>query len=371
MATVPWSILPEEMVELIMRQPTHVLYLVYLYRNVCRSWRSVAERVLASSPPHLLAYDEDSIELFNIFTGDSRVCKIPELKNRGRQQKKQPVLPRIVYSCQGWLAMDFTAASKCYLSPNSGVGRKNHAHDICLYNPFSRAQIWLPTFTIDHSFQPCNTGYISVVLSSTQKNSFSIALSVREGGKLMFCKAGDERWTHVDNPLVDKRMLVADIISYKGGFCAIYSFGYIIQFELNPVPRAKELPTCNVMLLNHESSYLVESLSGELLLVNRCFHPQEEFMVYKLDWEKMGWDEMRSLGDEAIFLARNQSVCVRTGESTAYRHNCIYFTMQLDGMKKPREDAADFGVYDMETKTIDPFPYFSNNLRHRWFNVQL
>lgn len=368
MATVSGSFLPEEMVELIMRQSTHVVNLVYLYRNVCRSWRSVADRVLASSPPHLLAYDEESIELFNIFTGDSRVYKIPELKNRGRQQPA--VLPRIVYSCHGWLAMDFTA-SKCYR------GRKNHAHDICLYNPFSRAQIWLPTFTIDHSLRTYDTQNINFVLSSTQKNPSSIALSVREGGgKLMFWKAGDEKWTRFDNPLVDKRMLVADIISYKGGFCAIYScaiysFGYIRQFELSPVPRARELPTSNVMLLNHESSYLVESLSGELLLVHRCFPPYDEFMVFKLDWEKMEWDEIRSIGDEAIFLARNQSVCVRTDESTVYRHNCIYFTLQLDVMKNPLRDAEDVGVYDMATKTTHSFPYFSNNLRHRWFNMQL
>jgi hypothetical protein len=45
----------------------------------------------------------------------------------------------------------------------------------------------------------------------------------------------------------------------------------------------------------------VESLCGDLLLVNK-------FKIYRLDWEEMEWNEMRSLGDEAIFLARNQSV---------------------------------------------------------------
>jgi hypothetical protein len=329
MAPVSWSDLPEEMLEIILRQPTDVVTL-YNYRNVCRSWRSVVDKALASSPPLLTVFDKNSrecIRLFNIFSGDSSVCKIPKLKTT---RDGHPLLPRrLINSCHGWLPVDFITISS-----------DNHAHHmlhICLYNPLSRARIWLPTLILEH-FDSRNLKFILSISNHT--NPSSIALAILEGlhqclvKKLIFWKPGDEEWTLLHTPSDFKTCFdsVIDIICYKcGGFCAIDWYGNLTQFELSPVPCAKQIPTGKMYNRNnkvdrHEHSYLVESLSGELLLVNRCFFPQNEYMVYKLVWEKMEWDEITSLGDEAIFLARNQSVCIRAAESTVYRRNCIYFT---------------------------------------------
>ncbi|XP_059442176.1 F-box protein At2g26160-like [Corylus avellana] len=356
-----WSTeLPEELLEIILRQPTDAVNL-YNYRNVCRSWRSVVDKVLASSPPLLLVYDEkgiDCIWLFNIFTGDSSFCKIPRL-------------PRRIHSWHGWLAMDFTTS-------------KNHAHDLCLYNPLSRARIGLPTLMFENSPNSRNLKFISSISNHT--NPSSIALAILEGQslveKLMFWKPGDEEWTPVDTPFDFETPFgfVTDIIGYKcGGFCAIDYSGNLTQFELSPVPRAKQIQTGKIYDGNHKAlchaySYLVESLSGDLLLVNRCFFPHKEFKIYRLDWEKMKWDEMRSLGDAAIFLARNQSVCIRADESTAYSRNCIYFTDDVSlfddffNMLRLRDD---FGVYHMANKTIHRFPCLfqcHTGLRYRWLS---
>nr|QEE59959.1 hypothetical protein [Betula platyphylla] len=325
MAPVSWSDLSEELQEMILRQPTDVVNL-YRYRNVCRSWRSIVDRQLASSPPHLLLYEKrnDTIEcirLFNIFTGDSSVCKIPEFKTGDGQ----PLFPRSVHSCHGWVAMDCTTSD-----------RDNPVHHIFLYNPLSSARIQLPTFKLNNSSNSMHTKF---VLSAKQREPSSIALGILEKmersfkEKMMFWKAGDEEWTPIVPPF-EKRMSFADIISYKGGFCAIGLCGEVTQFELNPVRLDKKIQTCykikdnGKMLLYHAVSYLVESLSGDLLIVHRgLVHRglQNEFMVYKLDWERMEWDEITSLGDEAIFFGRYESVCIRASESTVYRRNCIYF----------------------------------------------
>ena len=55
------------------------------------------------------------------------------------------------------------------------------------------------------------------------------------------------------------------------------------------------------------------SVCGDVLMVHRWLCPhnlrkRSELKVYKLDWERMEWDEMTSLGDEAIFLAPNHSL---------------------------------------------------------------
>jgi len=360
-----WSDLPEELLEMILRQPTHVVNL-YHYRDVCRSWRSVADKLLASSPPHLFVYEKsiECVRLFNIFTGESSSCKIPEFKTRDGQ----PLLPRSVYSWHGWLAMDCMTTSD---------HRKNHDHHIFLCNPFSRARIRLPTLTLDHSV---DTHDIKFLLSSKHTSPSSInALAVRRSQflkeTLMFWKPGDEEWTPIVHPF-EKPKWVADTISYKGGFCAMDFSGNVTQFELSRFPLAKEIPTRNTInnsanLFYHASSYLVESMCGDLLMVHRCFYPQE-FKVYRLDSERLEWDEIRSLGDEAIFLAHNESVCMRAGESTVYRQNCIYFTddvLLLHILRQSRR-ADDFGVYDMANKTIHRFPHFflcHDVPRHRWF----
>lgn len=52
-----------------------------------------------------------------------------------------------------------------------------------------------------------------------------------------------------------------------------------------------------------------------------------KFQAYKLHWKMMKWEKIKSLGDQAIFLACNDSVCVQADESTVYKMNCIISLM--------------------------------------------
>jgi hypothetical protein len=49
------SDLPAELIEIILTHPTTDVVNLYNYREVCRSWRYIVDKLLASSPPHLLS----------------------------------------------------------------------------------------------------------------------------------------------------------------------------------------------------------------------------------------------------------------------------------------------------------------------------
>ncbi|XP_059442213.1 F-box protein At4g35733-like [Corylus avellana] len=344
-----WADLPEELLEIILKQPTYAVNL-YHYRDVCRSWRSVVDKQLCSSPPHLLLYEKQNgvvkrIRLSDVFTGDSSILEIPEFKVRDGRS----LVLRSVHPWHRWLVMHGTTPN-CYSgrSRSHSRNRKNLAHHICLYNPFSNARIRLPAFTLDQSLDTLNRKF---VFSSQPTNPTSIALAVRDGRfleKLMFLKPGDEEWTTFVNG-IEKRIWVMDIICYKGGFCALDWYENIIQFELSPVPRVKKTPT----KFNRSSQdpdeyeddyeFLVESLCGDMLMVHVFCNLLEtiKFKVYKLDWERMEWDEIKRLGEEAIFLCCDGSACIRADDSTIYKPNCIYDIFH-----------GDFRVYDLGNETI-------------------
>ncbi|XP_059434547.1 F-box/kelch-repeat protein KIB1 [Corylus avellana] len=343
------SDLPEELIEIILTYPTTDIVNLYSYRNVCHSWRSVADKLLASSPPHLLIFEMGNIWFLNIFTGDSRMCKSPDFKTGDGSLLSYPTS---VYSRRGWLGINFTISNNQY-----------YTHHIFLYNPWSRVRIRLPTLDHDFPKQP----EIKFVLSSKPTNPPQISVALATGKKIVVWKSGDEEWTPVDNPF-EENMPVFDMISYKGGFCAIDYAGNVAQFEFNPLPRATKIPTAGFEKLFVLSIYIccVESLSGDLLIV--CRPRRWSFYVFKLDWESMVWGEITSLGDdEAIFMARRDSVCVRADKSTVYKNNCIYFR----DAEFPTEE--DFGAYNMANKTIHQFshPYTGRCLRYQWLTTQL
>jgi hypothetical protein len=345
------SDLPEELIETILTHPTTDVVNLYNYRNVCRPWRSVVDKLLASSPPHLLVHEKgNDIRLLNIFTGDSSVCKIPDFKIGDGQPLR---FPRSIYSQHGWLPIKFTTCNNQY-----------YTYFIFLYNPLSRARIRLPAFRLpDHRRRE-----IKFVLPSKQTNlpPSPIALVIDE--KIMFWKSGDEGWTLVHIPF--KKLMWVDIISYKGGFCAIDCLGNVAQFEFNPLPRVTKIPTAGIgmiLLLLSSIKCLVESLSADLLMVCRC--REGFFRVFKLDWETTVWGEITSLGDEAIFIADGESVCVRAGESTVYKQNCIYFRDRQSPSDISEQSREDFRVYDMANKTIHRFSHhFPRGFeRYSWF----
>ncbi|XP_059442208.1 putative F-box protein At4g22660 [Corylus avellana] len=370
MAPVTWSKLPEDLLESILRKPTNVVNL-YKCSFVCHAWRSVVERVLASTPPHRLVYSKElrivrSISFKNVFTGATEVCRLPEF-NTG---DGRPLFPRSVYSWHRWLVMDCSTFHAC--------NHLNHRgdHHICLYDPFSNARIRFPAFTLDNfvSIDPTRRKFVvsidptrrKFVVSCDPKNPRSIGLAVRNGRyleKLMFWKPGDGEWT----TFVVQQWRIFDITSYEGGFC-------VLDGKLKRIEFDHELGTLKIKHVSsryyHPTNYLVESLCGDLLLVQLDIEHKVE--VFRMDWVRKAWDEIKSLGDEAIFLSCHESVSIQAKDYTIFKPNCIYFT---DGAFSMPVEQMELGVYDIANQTVGSVPLSiprdDKKQCYRWFTTQI
>ncbi|KAK9269307.1 hypothetical protein L1049_001078 [Liquidambar formosana] len=140
----------------------------------------------------------------------------------------------------------------------------------------------------------------------------------------------DEKWMAMESPEIPS----FHIMLCKGQFYVTDNQGNVVCFEFGPHPKAETIATRFKQYV--DPKYLVESLSGHFWLVLRyidweflgdnsyVYHPMS-FEIFKLDLSMKKWSEVKSLGDEALFLGHNGSISVSTRYSKACRGNCIYF----------------------------------------------
>ncbi|PIA63539.1 hypothetical protein AQUCO_00201110v1 [Aquilegia coerulea] len=167
----------------------------------------------------------------------------------------------------------------------------------------------------------------------------------------------------------------SDILFYKGMLHGLTQMNELVIFEihenlkptysiLNVLPM--ERPTeSGARLVNN---YLVESC-GELLMVYRfrnSFRGENsirrntmKFLVFKLDrtGDIRRWVEVKSIGDQMIFLGRNSSICLSARGIPGIRGNCIYFTDDYPryfwiGYRDPHY-CSDNGIFYLEDGHIE------------------
>nr|GMC73486.1 F-box/kelch-repeat protein At1g57790-like [Ipomoea batatas] len=100
------------------------------------------------------------------------------------------------------------------------------------------------------------------------------------------------------------------------------------------------------------ASYLIESL-GEIFLVTILFagifaDKIVEICVFKLDFKKLEWKRVKSLGDQRVFFldCTISMSCSTSGLSGCIKENSIYFT------RCGEVNLRSMYIYDMEEKTI-------------------
>ncbi|TVU07049.1 hypothetical protein EJB05_47088, partial [Eragrostis curvula] len=68
---------------------------------------------------------------------------------------------------------------------------------------------------------------------------------------------------------------------------------------------------------------------------------------------RQSWKETTSIGDAALFVGVNTSLCMPTSEHPELKAGCVYFTDDdLWESWGHKEDAADMGVYSLEDGTV-------------------
>lgn len=342
------------------------------FARVCKSWRSVAVKSNFNGSlktPWLLLAEEQGVDtasdyrrLLSTTNGDliARI-RLPEAK--GKQCSES----------LGWLVT---------------LSRRG---DMSLLNPLSRVQISLPHITTFQNYKDIMMPDIirKAVLSSVPSpSSKDYALVVIYGGSsyLGLWRPGDETWTTIETSLFCPS---TDIIFCKRQFYGLEKGGGIFACDVwgSKPMRVRAVGETPKELIHVNQPYLtilyvVES-QGELLIVVRdrrfvLFADEEyckrfmkgsfpdeyrirpgsqEFRVFKVDLFSDGcrWEEIQSLGDNALFLGHNSSISVEASKFPGIKPNCIYYTDDCLGMmvfpKRKREEGKDAGIYNLEDRS--------------------
>ncbi|XP_059669315.1 F-box protein At2g05970-like [Cornus florida] len=395
---VPWSDLPQELVELIMAHVTTTFDLLRC-RGVCHSWRSAVLNVLSlgvtSTTPLLLLYNR--LDLCNspaklLCLGKNTTTKYRlRSPNMKRLSYKDGVIfnrtsPDLVKSMEKhWMADDEGIEEEADSGNGGGGGAvpkrtrciapcrgwlllyPYYESSLYLFNPLSRMVVHLPP--PPELKMVTNPDVLRFIISSIPTDP-TCMVYLYTPNQIAVYKLGDRKWTPV---FASNHHEWVSVIFYHGNFYSIDELGVLRRFLLDKsYSNYKEEEVCNGTCNVNQYRYLVEgSWSGELLMVVRIYEHQicrtktKSFEIFKLNWSNGKWEEVSNLGHRALFLTTNDSKFVSVRYNPEYTPNSIYFIEDTNTRMK------DFGVYDLATRNIKPLHPSQNHMQravyYRWF----
>ncbi|PIA49825.1 hypothetical protein AQUCO_01300517v1 [Aquilegia coerulea] len=238
---------------------------------------------------------------------------------------------------------------------------------LTLLNPFlsSDNDIELPSSTtLPHDMREIfNEKFLDkAVLSanpSTNPNYVVMAI-YGQFDRLAFFKPGDKTW----NPLDPSKILMEDVIYFKDQFYVVNFGGDVFSYDMtHPHPKLMKVASSPTIHITGKKKYLVDS-SGDLLQVLREIvsdvsevHWTIRFEVFKLDLSKLNWVQVKSFGNQSLFLGDNSSISVSSLDFPGCKSNCIYFTDDnFEGYYKQACGPHDMGVFNIEHGSFEePF----------------
>ncbi|XP_043692876.1 F-box protein At2g26160-like [Telopea speciosissima] len=345
-----WSLLQEDIVELIAKKLTFILDFTR-FSAVCRSWKldeSKRKRLLAPQLPLLMLIEgvKDGGMTCNYYSlPEDKIFefKLPEAHGN-----------RCVGSTDGWVV----TVDECF--------------KMQLLNPFTGAQIQLPSQATFEDQYPeddftqeelCDLTVSKAILSSnpSSSNNECVVLAIHGYWRsLGFARPGDEAWT----PVKSKILFFEDAIYYKGNFYAINATEGVFLVDIGIKPKTKRIARPVREASDCDIGYLVE-WCGELLQVLRMMedldpdgpeHRTLGFRVFKLDFSKKKWEEVKSLGHHALFLGWNTSISLTAANFHGIKENCIYFSDVTYSCYFTSEILLekDIGIFHMKDESIEP-----------------
>lgn len=379
--SVHWSQLPVELLEVIAKKLT--VYIDYIrFRAVCSSWRSSVPnfpRHLPCQLPWLMLPKShrrlSRCGFFSLSENKVHSLNLPEASHS----------KRLCGSSCGWLIiLDETPV-------------------ITAVNPINRAKINLPhlssfpnvlqfnLFDIGREYTlRTRTGGVysrnlkemrdyflkKVIFSSSpssEEDCVAFAILIQTG-ELAFCNKGDKAWTFIENA----ESYSEDVIYHNGLFYAVDKSGSVVVCDVNgPSPSVSLVET--PQQFGGDMQYLVSSLN-ELLLVTRYVDLEFEYdaghpyMVYKtylfevfrLDMKGPSWVNIRSLGNQVLFLGENASLSLLASDFSGCKANCIYYT---DDYSESNYDGLwgyhDLGIFNLEDCRIEQLQCYPPRLNSR------
>ncbi|KAG2563395.1 hypothetical protein PVAP13_8KG322200, partial [Panicum virgatum] len=226
---------------------------------------------------------------------------------------------------------------------SSGCGGTSHRH--FLKNPLLGTTRWLPghcrepvDLNPDGSRRPVSTStrfFISkVIVCSGDLIAATVNYHITGPCAVVCCRPGTSSWSAGQR---DGRWY-KDMALYKGKLYTVADDG---------------------SLFAHEVTEDTGNGEGEQV-INDCYRPEQgctphmTLKVFEADLEMRRWVEVRSLGDQVLFVSPYSSKAVSSDECGYLRGNQIYFiddsltVWRLWPSSKPRTS----GVYDMSSGTM-------------------
>ncbi|XP_038709376.1 F-box protein At2g26160-like [Tripterygium wilfordii] len=215
---------------------------------------------------------------------------------------------------------------------------------ITLRNPFLNQTRLLPPImeswktSYMHEFDVSRVVlYNNPSLSTSDNINYNVVAISGVNRTLEILKSGSETWTYVDKTLD----FFQDIVYYNDMLLAVDLFGRLVCIDA-------ENSNCLVIVAREEtmithlsrclgsSVYLVKSSEGKLMMIRRIMkevgaykYITQRFRVYQLlqssKYGKGEWVEMKSMGDDAVFVGDNETVCVPAADFPGCKPNSIYF----------------------------------------------
>ncbi|KAM1205742.1 hypothetical protein ACFX2I_006522 [Malus domestica] len=199
----------------------------------------------------------------------------------------------------------------------------------------------------------------------------NIQLSVCDGKKYCGSSHGQRFWSCCKFKEIT---CISDAVFYKGQVYTVGTRGKIVLFDIKSkikfpqVPKATGLTGSVFERWSARKAYLVESTKGDLWHVRRTVKRKEgcngnltdSFQVYKVVFDKKDRStveqvEVKSIGDEALFVGDNHSMSFLASNFAGCQPNSIYYTCDLLRFQHPERRPFDMAVYNLENETITPF----------------
>ncbi|KAK1272729.1 hypothetical protein QJS04_geneDACA009775 [Acorus gramineus] len=181
------------------------------------------------------------------------------------------------------------------------------------------------------------------------------------GRGISITRAGDDRrrWTRLEFP---SNTLFTDLMYHEGRLYVFNDGDHVAVFDDLPsrIRRGSDTdqsPTRILGTLSMEwygnKRYIVMSSLGRLLRVYRRWR-RDETIVF----EVFGVDgvQVKNIGDCALFLGVNHSLCLPVEGVSGAKKNCIYFTHDnYEAIFVDRHSVRDLGVFNIEDGTIERY----------------
>ncbi|KAF8650261.1 hypothetical protein HU200_064020 [Digitaria exilis] len=246
-----------------------------------------------------------------------------------------------------------------------------------------------PSYTIS-DWQMRNWFYRKVILSASPRPGSYTAMLIlykRFAGAAAFATADDQTWRLAAGS--GDGGGVEDAICHNGRFYSVTYAGDVVAWDYDRRhARASEFASVAVWprlsgdyLRLRRRKYIAAAPDGRLVVVIKDMkeaidkHPSWSsrmsfvFQVFVLDVARQRWVETKDIGDLALSVGVNTSMCVSTREHPGIRAGCVYYmedelgeaSLRLEDARYAPGELQDVGVYVLKDGTVDSV----HGLRHR------